>query len=44
VEFDGADEYVEREFPLERISGLQTVTMVFLPGSQFDLKWFRFQA
>lgn len=42
VEFEGSDEYIEREFLLERITGLQTVTMVFLPGSQFDLKWLRF--
>ncbi|CAM3764628.1 glycoside hydrolase family 2 TIM barrel-domain containing protein [Cohnella lubricantis] len=43
VEFDGLDEYGEREFQLERVVGLRTVTFVFLPGSQFDLKWFQFR-
>lgn len=44
VEFGGSEEYIEREFRLERVTGLQTVTFVFLPGSQFDLKWFQFQS
>jgi beta-galactosidase len=42
VEFTGSEGYCEREFALERVSGLQTVTFVFLPDSEFDLKWFRF--
>lgn len=42
VEFAYSDDYCEREFTLERITGLQTVTFVFLPGSQFDFKWFQF--
>ncbi|WP_410768543.1 glycoside hydrolase family 2 TIM barrel-domain containing protein [Fontibacillus sp. BL9] len=43
VEFTYSEDYIVREFPLERITGLQTVTFVFLPGSQFDFKWFQFQ-
>ncbi|WP_341869778.1 DUF4982 domain-containing protein [Paenibacillus protaetiae] len=42
VEFAYSGGYTEREFPLERVTGLQTVTFVFLPGSQFHFKWFRF--
>lgn len=42
VEFAYSDDYETREFPLERVRGPQTVTFVFLPGSQFDFKWFRF--
>lgn len=43
VEFAGTDSYIEREFILEPISGRQTVTFLFLPGSQFDFKWFQFR-
>lgn len=42
VELTGADSYTEREFILEPVSGQQTVTFLFLPGSQFDLQWFQF--
>ncbi|OKP70036.1 glycoside hydrolase [Paenibacillus sp. P3E] len=42
VEFAGSSSYTEREFVLEPVSGPRTVTLLFLPGSQFDLKWFRF--
>ncbi len=45
VEFDrhaAEGEYTEQSFPLEPIAGPLTVTFVFLPGSQFDLRWFRF--
>ncbi|KWX76193.1 glycoside hydrolase [Paenibacillus riograndensis] len=42
VEFAGSGSYTEREFVLEPVSGKQTVTFLFLPGSQFDLRWFQF--
>ncbi|WP_019912715.1 glycoside hydrolase family 2 TIM barrel-domain containing protein [Paenibacillus sp. HW567] len=42
VEFAGSDSYTEREFILAPISGMQQVTFLFLPGSQFDFKWFQF--
>ncbi|AIQ42706.1 glycoside hydrolase family 2 TIM barrel-domain containing protein [Paenibacillus sp. FSL R5-0912] len=43
IEFAGSDSYTEREFTLEPpVSGSQTVTFLFLPGSQFDFKWFQF--
>ncbi|MRN53700.1 sugar-binding domain-containing protein [Paenibacillus monticola] len=43
VEFAGTGSYVEREFVLEPVSGKQTVTFLFLPGSQFDFQWFQFR-
>ncbi|WP_168119619.1 glycoside hydrolase family 2 TIM barrel-domain containing protein [Paenibacillus sp. HB172176] len=43
VEFAYSEGYCERAFQLEHIAGLQTVILVFLPGSQFDLKWFQFE-
>ncbi|GGF81094.1 hypothetical protein GCM10010912_27750 [Paenibacillus albidus] len=42
IEFAGTGSYTAREFTLEPVSGKQTVTFLFLPGSQFDLQWFQF--
>ena len=42
IEFTRSDGYEEREFTLEQITGIQKVTFIFLPGSQFDFGWFRF--
>lgn len=43
VEFTQTDGYVERVFGLEPITGMQKVTFIFLPGSNFDFGWFRFE-
>ncbi|MCM3694183.1 glycoside hydrolase family 2 TIM barrel-domain containing protein [Neobacillus niacini] len=43
VEFTQSDEYEERVFELERITEVQKVTFIFLPGSNFDFGWFRFE-
>ncbi|MDQ6419561.1 glycoside hydrolase family 2 TIM barrel-domain containing protein [Paenibacillus sp. LHD-117] len=43
VEFGYTEGYEEREFELERVSGKQNVTFIFLPGSRFDFGWFRFE-
>ena len=43
VEFTQSEGYEERSFELERVSGEQKVTFIFLPGSQFDFGWFRFE-
>ncbi|WP_240636655.1 glycoside hydrolase family 2 TIM barrel-domain containing protein [Paenibacillus silvae] len=43
VEFTQSERYEERTFELERVSGEQKVTFIFLPGSQFDFGWFRFE-
>ena len=43
VEFMYSDDYEEQVFDLEKITGVQKVTFVFLPGSNFDFGWFRFE-
>lgn len=43
VEFTQSDGYTERTFELEPVYGPQKVMFIFLPGSQFNLKWFRFE-
>ncbi|HWT26433.1 MAG TPA: glycoside hydrolase family 2 TIM barrel-domain containing protein [Mobilitalea sp.] len=42
VEFAYTDDYVQKEFHIDQIRGKQNVTFVFLPGCNFDFKWFRF--
>lgn len=43
VEFTQSEGYEERTFELEAVYGEQKVTFIFLPGSQFDFGWFRFE-
>lgn len=43
AEFAGAESYTEREFALDGIKGRRSVSLTFLPGSEFDLKSFRFE-
>jgi len=43
IEFPASKEYQELSFPLERVTGKQTVTFIFMPGSNFDFDWFRFE-
>ena len=43
AEFTGSDEYTEQTFPLTKVTGKTTVNFVFLPGCDFDFKWFRFE-
>ncbi len=43
IEFKQSEEYEERVFELEKVTGLQKVTFIFLPGSNFDFGWFRFE-
>ncbi len=42
AEFGYSEDYVEREYSLTSVRGMQKVSFIFLPGSNFDLKWFRF--
>lgn len=42
VEFTMSKVYEERIFNLEKITGMQKVTFIFLPGCNFDFGWFRF--
>lgn len=43
LEFAQCSEYSIQEFPLEKLLGKQNISLVFLPGSNFDLEWFKFQ-
>lgn len=42
IEFEKADEYTERVFKLDKISGKVKISFTFLPGSDFDFESFRF--
>ncbi len=42
AEFSQAEDYTERAFSLEGISGKTSFSMVFLPGCDFDLRSIRF--
>ena len=42
AEFEYSEDYVEREFELTSVTGLQLVSFIFLPGSNFDFQWFQF--
>ncbi len=42
IEFPASKDYQELEFELEKVVGKQSVTFIFLPGSNFDFGWFKF--
>lgn len=42
VEFPHSESYTEMTFPLESVTGKCKVGFIFLPGCDFDFKWFRF--
>lgn len=42
AECNYSEQYEEYEIPLENVTGPQSVSFIFLPGSNFDFKWFRF--
>lgn len=42
INFEGSDEYTERIFTTEKISGMCSISFTFLPGSNFDIRSFRF--
>ena len=44
IEFAHTDAYEEKTFPLETVKGPAKISIVFLPGSNFDFKWFRFNS
>ncbi len=43
LEFPESDEYTEVTFELAEITGKRDISFVFLPGSNFDFKWFKFE-
>ena len=42
IEFPHTDNYEEKSFEIAPVTGAQKISFVFLPGSNFDFKWFRF--
>ena len=43
VEFSRSNEYEEKIFEIKDINGEKKVSFIFLPGSNFDFKWFQFE-
>ena len=43
LEFPNSSEYTEISFDLSEISGVRDISFVFLPGSNFDFRWFKFE-
>lgn len=43
AEFSHTSDFEEQTFDLQPVTGMQTVTFIFLPGSNFDFKWFHFE-
>ncbi len=43
IEFTKTDIFEQKTFQIEKISGKQKVTFIFLPGCHFDFGWFRFE-
>ena len=43
VEFAHTGDFSEQTFEIGSICGKQTAAFVFMPGSQFDFKWFQFK-
>ena len=42
IEFPHTDDYEEKTFEIKPVTGEQKISFVFLPGSNFDFKWFKF--
>ena len=43
IEFTHTDDYEEKTFEIPPVTGDQKISFVFLPGCNFDFKWFRFE-
>lgn len=43
LEFSRSESYTEQSFEIEKISGNADISFVFMPGSNFDFAWFRFE-
>lgn len=42
VEFEPTTDYVEREFEINGLNGKGSLSVIFMPGSDFDLGWIKF--
>ena len=43
IEFEHTERYEEKTFKINSVKGEKNVSFVFLPGSNFDFKWFQFE-
>lgn len=43
IQVPGSAEYTEHILEIEPLFGIGTVEFIFMPGSNFDMKWFRFR-
>ncbi len=43
IEFTHTQDYEEKTFEIAPVTGAKKISFVFLPGSNFDFKWFRFE-
>ncbi len=43
VEFPFSEDYQELTFPIRGFAGSGKVNFIFMPGSKFDFRWFRFE-
>ena len=43
IEFAHTDAYEEKTFDIQPVTGDKKVDFVFLPGCNFDFKWFKFE-
>ena len=43
IEFENTDDYEEKKFEIKAVKGEKKVSFVFLPGCNFDFKWFKFE-
>ena len=43
IEFAHTDAYEEKTFDIQAVTGDKKVDFVFLPGCNFDFKWFKFE-
>jgi beta-galactosidase len=42
LEFEKSDDYITQEFEFGTMKGVNDVSFVFLPGSDFNFEWFKF--
>lgn len=43
IEFSHTEKYEEKTFNIKKITGKNMLSFVFLPGCNFDFKWFKFE-
>ena len=43
IEFAHTDDYEEKTFEIKPVDGEKKISFVFLPGCNFDFKWFKFE-